>query len=73
MLNKYMIRSKSLPIMSNLLNNCKPNISFNDFSNLNLNSDQRFISFGTYVSKYKNTTKSKRQKVIGYFYKNLLN
>ena len=68
-----MIRSKSLPIISSLVNNCKPNISYNDFSNLNLNGDQKFISFGTYVSRYKNTTKSKRQKVIGYFYKNLLN
>ena len=68
-----MIRSKSLPIMSSLVNNCKPNISYNDFSNLNLNGDQNFISYGTYVSKYKNTTKAKRRKVIGYFYKNLIN
>ncbi len=68
-----MIRSKSLPIMSNILNNCKPSISFNDFNNLNLNGGQNFISYGTYVSKYKNTTKAKRRKVMEYFYKNLIN
>ena len=67
-------RSKSLPVLSSITDNLvKTNISFNDFNKLNLEGKQNILSYGTFVSINKNSTKEKRRKVIKYFYQNLYN
>ena len=52
----------------------KKNISFNNFESLINGGKQKILSYGEYMNKnaYKKTTKVKRQKIIHYYYKNLL-
>ena len=46
-------------------------ISFGNFSKLHLLGQQDILTFGDYNRK-KTATKNKRQKIISYFYRNLL-
>jgi len=71
-----MFKSKSSDSIFNKdsLNIIKKNNSFNNFNILINKGKQKFLSYGEYMNKNvgKKTTKLKRQKVIHYYYKNLL-
>ena len=56
------------------VNICEESQSFNNFNVLNLQGAQKYLSYGEFMmkNKSKKTSKSKRQKVIYYYYKNLL-
>lgn len=71
-----MFKSKSFDSIFNKFSTkiAKKNISFNNFDRLINSGKQNFLSYGEYMNKNadKKTTKLKRQKVIHYYYKNLL-
>lgn len=46
-------------------------VTFHDFNLLNLKGSLKHLSFGQYVNKYKNSSRSDRRKIIYYHYKNL--
>lgn len=73
-----MFKSKSFDSIFNKLSvnilHEKKNKSFNNFNILTKKGKQSYISYGEYMNKniYNKIPKVKRQKIIHYYYKNLL-
>ena len=49
----------------------KKNLTFNDFSLLTLKGEQKFLTYGEYVSKNRLSNREKRRLMITYHYKNI--
>lgn len=57
--------------VNNLVNNnFLKGKSFSDFQNLELEGSVKYLSYGDYLEKNKNTTREQRQKAIKNYYYN---
>ncbi len=69
-LKKCLSAPSNLYFYALLNNDYKRTLTFNNFKQLELNGQQKLLTFGEYSNK-KLSTKNKRQKIVSYFYKRI--